>query len=107
MPVLLPHQAHAAAEKLADRLSADNRGRLKVLIDTLGGDGRGTVGEVQKALWPGASTPMANKALDRLIKAINDAATKASASLAVAIDGDKKLGPARKLWFEEIGRAHV
>ena len=100
MSLLLCHQAKAATERLATHLSADNRGRLEALIDTLGKDGRTTVGAVQAKLFPAISPASANKALDRLIKVINDTARKHGLGGLVEIDADKKLGAKRHIWFE-------
>ncbi len=81
-------------------LSRDNTGRLKTLGALLGADGRVGAGEVQAALFPSVSPATANKALERLIKAVNDKARGRGATLLLRIDPDKKLGGERQLWFE-------
>ena len=55
---------------------------------------------MQEALFPSVSPATANKALERLIKAVNDKARGLGFTLLLRIDPDKKLGGARQLWFE-------
>ena len=85
---------------LAGTLSGDNLGRVRVLLERLDETGRATVAAAHEALFPGLGANSANKALERLTKAINTAARQAGSHLRLVVDPDKKLSTARPLWFE-------
>ena len=98
MPALKPYFVQIATDRLQSHLSAAPQEALKKLIPVLKPDGQAEVSTVHKALFPFNDPGSANKALTRLIDAVNTAAQDAGVSLVLEITRAKR--GKRSVWFE-------
>jgi nucleoside phosphorylase/uncharacterized protein YjbI with pentapeptide repeats len=95
---LSQYAVHKALKKLPLGSAED---AATVLVELLGQDGRVVVATLHKKLWPLVKTNSANNALQRLLKAINDAAREAGLPLVARITENKKAGAGKRfVWFE-------
>ncbi|NCC22586.1 MAG: hypothetical protein EOM26_09000 [Alphaproteobacteria bacterium] len=99
MSALAIYFARKALERLD--LSDTYRQHAQRLLQLAESDDRIQVARVQAELFPLNTPASANTALQRLLKAINEAAQGAGSPLRAAITSGKKLGPTQRwVWFE-------
>jgi hypothetical protein len=99
MQPLVPYFAEQALKRV--RLKDSLKRRIPELLGLMGADGRINVAAVHDAIYPDSTTASANAALNRLLREINQAASKQGFTLRVEITRDKKSGAKQRwIWFE-------
>jgi len=86
--------------KVKPLLSPDNALRIAGLVDLFAADGTVSISVARQGLFPTSSPATGNRAIDRLVKAVNKVAEEQGFAIRLRIDSDKKLADDRKVWFE-------
>jgi hypothetical protein len=98
MQPLEPYFAEQALKRV--RLKDSLKRRIPELLGLMDADGRINVAAVHDAIYPDSTTASANAALNRLLREINQAASKQGITLRAEITRDKKAGAKlRWIWF--------
>lgn len=99
MNVLSPYFARQSLSRL--NLSEGIRRRAEELLELAGPDNKIPVSRIHRRLYPESRPASANVALNRLLRAISDAARAEGLAFRVEITAAKKAGAAgRWVWFE-------
>jgi len=91
--------AEQAITRMTDTLSGPLLKKVRLLLAVLDESGKASVGQIQEKLFPMSEIDSANVQFNAIVREFNAATKKANGNLEIRIEGGKRLGVKRTVFF--------